>query len=158
MERKLMSNDFTTPMRFTDLELLEVQVFIGANNTEYVLTEASGQAFLDYQSDQASSIIFEDGEAAGLQGTSQADINLLSKCLFRVKREEGKPDQRIAIVMRDFLNTVKKGSIIRDLCERVKEMSGIVSDKDSPEALKKQIDKLEKKLAKAEKKEKDQKK
>jgi hypothetical protein len=135
------------PMDFSnDAEPIVIPVKIGKKN--YVLKEASEDAVTKYRAAQSrGGFVEENGRFAIPEGASEAESVLVAACLYEVYQHEGEDKERPVI-----LSQVRawKHSIVRQLFDRVREISNLEQPKDAA-VIEKEIAKLHEKLAKLKK-------
>lgn len=127
-------------MVFDDPTPAKVEVTIGGE--EYVLKEASGDTAVKYRNMLLRATKMSDGKVSGIDGMADAEPYLVSACLFRIVDMKGtRTEVPVALAaVRAF-----KDSILKQLFERVKKISGL-DDKETEQSLKKKIADLTAKL------------
>lgn len=150
--------DVTAEMRFDDLEPKQAPVYVGSK--VYALREPSEAAAVAYRNVITSAVKIIDGEVASIGAVGDAEPTLVSRCLYRATADgkvpldsHGMADDRHLVPV----SWIKSwpASLVKQIFDRAKAMSpGLVDDQaETPEQIKKQIDKLQKKLTKLEAKE-----
>lgn len=135
-------------MEFEDQELAEVLVKIGS--TRYILQEANGDIVVQHRNTVLAYTKYtNEGSVASLSGIASAEPLLISKCLYTtVPVDKDKPDGPVVkdkLVGLEFVNNLRHRTM-KNLFNRLKEISEM-NDDESLEALEKQRDELNKKIA-----------
>lgn len=143
-----MSSKNIEVMEFEDEELAEVLVKIGAHR--YILQEANGDVVVQHRNTVLAYTKYTDsGNIASISGIASAEPFLISKCLYTtVPVDKDKPDGPVVkdkLAGLAFVNNLRHRTM-KNLFNRIKEISDM-NDDESVEALTKQRDELNKKIA-----------
>lgn len=134
------------PMRFDDLSPIEIPVSI--KNTPYILREAGAGAAVAYENARLKAAKMNDGKLSGFDGMFDADLILLSMCLFQVDKgtgqiitDNGVPRSTPVQTIRGWLDRVYKPLLVR-----LKAISPSLEEKETEETLVKQLENIQQKL------------
>lgn len=123
---------------------IEVEI----DDKKYALIEATGQVGVDYQNAATAAFTFGDtGQAKSVNGLANLQILLVGQCLYGINPDNGKTFKNP--VGEKFVSEELPARVLKQLFEKAKEISHLDED-DSVDALKKQRDKLEERIAKKE--------
>lgn len=135
-------------MEFEDEDLTEVPVTIGSHRL--ILQEANGDIVVQHRNAVLAYTRYNDqGNIASISGIASAEPLLISKCLYTtVPVDKDKPDGPVVkgkLVGLEFVSNLRH-RVMKKLFNRIKEISDM-NDDESVEALEKQRDELNKKIA-----------
>lgn len=125
---------------------MEEEVTLG--NAAYILREASGGAASEHKDATFKAVkVNNQTNTSTFAGIADADLVLLSRCLFEDKTPTDKPDRKM--LMNVPLATIRSwpNRITEPLVKHLKEISGMETP-ETKESLTKQRDDVEAKLAK----------
>lgn len=139
-----------SPFDFANLAPAEVPVknLFGHN---YVLVEATEDAAIRFRNRAAQSAKVADGKVVGVEAVADLQVLLLSMCLVELNADgsrKTRPDGTSWCVPQDVIRRWPS-RVVRPLFEKAKEISAL-GELESPEAVRKQIDRLQDLLAEME--------
>lgn len=132
MSQVTLTLDFGTP------SLIEIPFSFGG--VDYVLVEPSGGAKAEVQNALIKCAKLVDGKPTSAEGVGDIDPLLVSKCLFTVK------DGKRSSVSQEYVRNSLPARVVNELGAKARMMAGL-SDPDTIEGLRNQIEVATKKLA-----------
>ena len=141
----------TIDFDFDDLQLAKKTVRV--NKQDYVLTEADTNAGTVYKNACLKATKLSDGKVSGMDGMADAEPLLLSYCLYVADAAGNMMTDDKQQPMRVPLSVIKtwKNRITKKLFDWVKEVSEL-HEKDDPAEIRKDIERLQKRLKEIEEK------
>ena len=119
------SNGKLDPIVFTDLAPLQVPVELGGN--KFILTEASGNAAVEWKNAIMLATRMEEGKVVGLGELADSEPLLVSKCLYYADKDGGLPVRGNQADPSKLvpLNLIRSwpAKVVRKLFQRVQEIS-----------------------------------
>lgn len=117
-----------------------IKIPVKINSEDYVLTEASEDAFTAYRNVSQKAMKLIDGHLVS-DGGQEADTVLVQRCLFKII--EGKPSLPVELA---FIRGLPR-RITKPLYNKIREISGFDEDEETAAFLTKRIEQDTKKLA-----------
>lgn len=139
-----MSDGYDLELDFDSLQPVEKRLRIG--KTEYILREANGVTYSQYQSAQMRNIEMVNGKTRFLGSSLDSETVLLAGCLFAVGDKTDKNPSGLSAIPLSVIKTWPN-RILEPLIKMTKEISGIKND-ETVESLTEEKTKIEEKLAK----------
>ena len=142
---------FENPIIFDEETSEEVSVLVHYKGEDYLLTAASGTSASKYKNKQISGVTLKDGKPQKMQGVADADLLLLSCCLYEtiaggeVSDENPKGLQAGRLVGITIIGSWPN-RVVEPLVTRLKRISDL--DEADVNALIKQRDELSKRIEK----------